>query len=212
VPAASKILKGVIPERLKSLATARTDQRSVRWHRKQDQFALAYEFRSRLEADNAEDEGLRLKVLEIFEGRIRDNAPGLSPELTARAARISLRTVQKTFEEESLQFAAFLSGKLPGSMLPTIAETVDNLLSEEKLQIEERSQLRVSIVSNLQSAFYKSHESERLLFARLSATFTLLFCLNTEPRVVEYFHKMTADFSLYVGSDLIVQALVERYL
>lgn len=68
------------------------------------------------------------------------------------------------------------------------------------------------IKHNLYEAFYQSTPEERLLFSKLSTTYTLLFCLNTEPRLIEYFQNMASDFYLYVGSDVLVRALSERYL
>jgi hypothetical protein len=213
IPSAAKTLKGAIPARLTALATGKkSGDRPIRWHRKQDQYCLAYDFRSRLEQDNAADEALRLEVLRIFERRLRLDNSQLSPELAASAAEISLRVVQRTFELEGLEFAAFLGGKLRDSLLPTISDNADTCLDEAHIAIADRPQLKMAIVSNLQSAFYRSQEAERLLFSRLSATFTLLFCLNSEPRIVEYFQQMAGDFYLYVGADLLVRALTERYL
>jgi len=47
---------------------------------------------------------------------------------------------------------------------------------------------------------------------RLSRTYALLFTLNNEPRLLEYFQDMTGDFRLYVGADQILRALSEHYL
>ncbi len=213
VPAAAKVLKGAIPIRLNTLASrGKSQERPIRWHRKQDQYCLAYEFRSRLEQDNATDEALRIKVLDLFKTRISGDNLNISPELAAETAEVSLRAVQKTFEVEGLQFAAFLTGALKESILPTISDHVDGCLGETKIPTSDKPTVKIAIINNLQSAFYHSHEAERLLFSRLSATFTLLFCLKTEPRVVEYFQHMAGDFYLYVGSDLLVRTLTERYL
>ena len=43
----------------------------------------------------------------------------------------------------------------------------------------------------------------------ISRTYSLLFTLNREPRILEYFHDMTGDFYLYVGSDQIIRAMSE---
>jgi len=39
--------------------------------------------------------------------------------------------------------------------------------------------------------FYDSLEVERLYLGKLSRTYTLLFTLNTEPRLIEYFQAVT---------------------
>jgi hypothetical protein len=57
-----------------------------------------------------------------------------------------------------------------------------------------------------------SAEEERLYLGKLSRTYLLLFSLNAEPRIIEYFQTMASDFYLYVGSDILIHALSERYL
>jgi hypothetical protein len=57
---------------------------------------------------------------------------------------------------------------------------------------------------------YYSRSEERLFLGRLSRAYGLLFALNTDPRLIEYFQDMAADFYLYVGSDVLVRALSEH--
>ncbi len=72
--------------------------------------------------------------------------------------------------------------------------------------------MQISNIVQLNCERLLSEECERLFFSKLCSTYTLLFCLKSEPRIVEYFQKMATDFYLYLGSDLIVRALSERYL
>lgn len=120
-----------------------------------------------MEQDNATDETLRLAVLDLFQARISGDNPSMSAELAGEAAEVSLRAVQKTFEVEGLQFAAFLRGALKESILPTISDNVDGCLNKSKIPAADKTTVKIAIMNNLQSAFYHSHEPERLLFSRL---------------------------------------------
>ena len=140
--------------------------------------------------------------LDLLEAVYREEVDGLQ-----QAADLSLGVIQKTFEHEGLEFAAFLEGAVQEPTVDTIADHVDQCLEEAGVAVGQRPVLKEAILATLQGAFYDSEEAERLFFSRLSATYTLLFCLNTEPRIVEYFQNMAADFYLYVGSDLIVHVV-----
>jgi len=94
----------------------------------------------------------------------------------------------------------------------THSDHVDDYLIEIKVDSSDYPILKDAVLRALQRAFYNSTDEERQYFRCLSATYTLLFCLNTEPRIVQYFQDMAADFTLLVGSDILIRALSERYL
>lgn len=214
VPPAGKILRGIIPRRLKALAKIPKGLgRPIRWHRKQNSFCLSYEIRRRIEENNLQDEALRVATLDIFESRVAEYCgDSLTPEQRRLAAELSLSAVQRTFESEGLEFAAFLERKLATTPPRTLVDHVHECLLESGVNPEEYELLRQGISENLRGAFSESMEEERILFSKLGATYTLLFCMKTEPRLVEYFQTMASDFYLYVGSDILVRALSERYL
>jgi hypothetical protein len=56
------------------------------------------------------------------------------------------------------------------------------------------------------ACLYQSTDQEREYLGRLARTYALLFTLNTEPKLVEYFQDMAPDFYLYVGADMLVRA------
>lgn len=214
VPAARTVLRGAIPNRLKHLAKELSSAtRPVRWHPKKDQYCLSYEHRKNIEDDNAEDEALRLAVVDSFRTRMAGKfGTTLTIDQINTAVDVSLLSLNRTFEAEGVELASFILSQQPESSPNTIADHVDACLVERNTKQVEFAQLKEAILENLWGAFYDSTHEERLYFAKLSATYTLLFCLNTEPRIVEYFQNMASDFYLYVGSDIIVRVLSEKYL
>lgn len=187
--------------------------RAVRWHKKDDLFCLPFETRHNLEEENIQDEALRLEVLSTIEQRFqRIRSASLDEKTIAQAAELALRAVQLTFEREGLEFSNFLSKQQVGADFPTISDSVLSAMEEANIAHKARPVLGDAILEALRQSFYASTEAERIYFGKLSRTYALLFTLNTEPRLVEYFQEMTADFVLLVGSDIIVRALSERYL
>ena len=72
VPAAQKVIGGRVPDRLEALSKKDYPTgRQINWHRQDDLFCLPYSTRTRLAAENANDEALRLRVLEGMRERAR---------------------------------------------------------------------------------------------------------------------------------------------
>jgi hypothetical protein len=123
-----------------------------------------------------------------------------------------LRTLQLTFEREGIEFSAFLEDKQHTSDYPTIADHADAAIIEAGIKPDKAERFKAAILEALRTTFYKSTPDERLFLGKLAHTYALLFSLRAEPRIVQYFEEMASDFFLFVGSDLIVRALSERYV
>lgn len=214
LPSAKHFIRGEIDHRLAILASkGNPSGREVRWHKKDDHYCLPYETRTLVAAENTEDEFLKLQVLSLFEDRARSRLEATESTLDpADVANLTLRAIDLTFEKEGLELAEFLTGENSGQYAGTIADQVDNAIEELGLEYEQSVIAKEVAIIILRQAFYTSTEEERVYFGKLSRTYTLLFTLRNEPRVVEYFKSMSSNFVLYVGSDIIIRALSERYL
>lgn len=188
------------------------DGRAVNWHRNKDAFCLPYETRKRIEEENAADAMLRLHMLKSLDSRLRDAPPeGLDDAGIRKAAEVALRTLQLAFEREGLEFSSFLHEEDPGEP-PTITDGLRDALAEAGLTGRHGQAVGAGAFAMLKGVLYDSREDERAYLHRLSRTYALLFTLNTEPRLLEFFQEMTGDFRLYVGADQLIRALSEHYL
>ncbi len=186
--------------------------RSVRWHQKEEAFCLPFETRRRIEEENTADEALRLRVRESLDLRLRE-APveGLGEVGIRQAADVAMRALQFAFEREGLEFASFLHDAVAGEY-PTITDSLQKALREGRHGGQHGALVGDGAYSILRGVLYDSRPDEREYLQRLARTYALLFTLNTEPRLLEFFQEMTGDFRLYVGADQIVRALSERYV
>ncbi|MDO3702705.1 hypothetical protein Q3W71_13610 [Micromonospora sp. C28SCA-DRY-2] len=212
IPAAKALVAGRAQGRLESLATkGRPGGRKVTWYRRDRKFCLPFHSRELIEQQNLKDEALRLQVLNDFYARASKNYPDM-PEKSLRAiAHITLRAFQLVFEREGLEFSHFISQEAPAEY-PTMSDAVRDALAEARVSGARSIELGVACLATVRGCFYDSTPEERSYLGKLARTYTLLFTLNTEPKLVQYFQDMAADFHLLVGSDLLVRALSERYL
>jgi hypothetical protein len=213
LPTAKHFIRGTLDHRLAALASKqRTAGREVRFYRKDEKFCLPYEARQLIAEENTEDEALRISVLDTFRARAsafsaRERLPISVDDL----ADLALATAQRVFEKEGLRFAAFFSDG-EGEIGSNVADRADEVLRESNIGGDAALIVKSGIIAILRPAFYQSEESERVFFGKLSRTYALLFSLSADPAIIDYFRGMSGDFVLYVGADLIIQALSERYL
>lgn len=212
IPWAKNIVGSMLSERLKQLIKKDgVGGKEVNYHRKGDKYCLPYETREIIAQENADDEAIKLDV--INELIALEPVVNLSPDERHEVANLAIRTTQLFFEKEGLKCSSYLNGS-DGVKSEFIENTVFDRASEaveenQSKVLKEHIELVVELVRRM---FYQSTENQRVLLNKFSRTYVLLFTLQAEPRVVEYFQKATANFRLVVGTDMIVRALTERFL
>lgn len=93
----------------------------------------------------------------------------------------------------------------------TITDAIAHALVERKVTGREKILLADAVFAAVRRVLSSSVEIERAYLAKLSRTYTLLFTLKSEPRLIEFFQHLAGTLHLYVGADLLVRALSERY-
>ncbi|MFJ2209031.1 hypothetical protein P8A21_20535 [Streptomyces poriferorum] len=213
LPSVKNLVKPRLRKRLERMADkSYKGGRVVNWHRKDDVFCLPYETRQRMEGENTADEALRLDVLTSFDDRLREaKISGLGDVRRRQAKEVALRTLQLAFERNGLEFASFLRAN-DNSDYATITDSLAESLKERGFTGRDSTVVGDGAFYVLRGVLYDSKEVERKYLQRLSRTYALLFTLNTEPNLIDFFQDMTGEFRLYVGADQIVRALSEHYL
>jgi hypothetical protein len=169
LPFAGPLIKKHLNERLAILSMKQNPSgREIRHHKKEDLFCLTYETRKQIEADNASDEALRIRVLNALEGRIVSAAEGnIDPNDVAVAANLAMKTLQLTFEREGIEFSAFLEDKQNSSDYPTIADHADAAIIGAGLKQDKSETFKAAILDALRTTFDKSTPDERLFLGKL---------------------------------------------
>ena len=213
LPSAKHFIRSVLTKRLRILASkSNPSGREIRWYRKEEKFCLPHETRKIVEKENTEDEFLKLQVLRLYEQRSIDclgNEESVNPKQLAKFAH---RALELTFEKEGLELSAFLSGTQGENQYRVISDQVDKAIEEGGLSGESAVRAKDVILVILGKAFYDSTKYERIYYGKLSRTYMLMLTLRNEPKIVEYFKGMSSDFVLFIGADIIIRALSERYL
>ena len=213
LPSAKQFIRGSIDHRIQKLASKNNSTgREIRWYKKENKYCLPYETREVIKQENAEDVYLKLQVIDLYTRRASDileEGQDIQPD---QIAKIAHRALELTFEKEGLELAEFLSNDRDQKYYGAISDQVDEAIEETGITGESTVLAKEVSLSVLRQAFYSSSKIERIYYGKLSRTYTLLFTLRNEPKIVEYFKGMSSNFVLFVGADIIIRALSERYL
>jgi hypothetical protein len=215
LPSAKQFVKGALDTRLSALAAKKSGPgREVRWYKRNKQYCLPYATRQLVAAENAEDELLKTRVADVFIKKLNDVAPDITGSFSFDSAiRVCFRTIELTFQSQGIAVSYFLSGEEPDHDLQrTIVDHIDQAMADLQIVPSETAQIKEAVFYVMRLAFYHSEEVERRYLNKLCRTFCLLFTLRNNPHIVEYFRGMSSKLVLYIGSDLIVRALSERFL
>ncbi|QGF22613.1 hypothetical protein [Raineyella fluvialis] len=212
-------VKAMVDRRLKKRLAAMSAKsypggRAIQAHQKKDAYCLPYQTRSRIESESAADEALQVGFRERMEIRITsERRPGLGDTGLRAAVDVAQRAIQVTFETQGLEFASFLE-KRDNEIrpFPTITEAIKKALTERGQTGSHAGLVGEAALGALRGVLYESDPVEREYLHKLSLTYSLLFTLNTEPRLIEYFQNLAGDFYLYVGTDVLLRALSEHFL
>lgn len=215
LPSAKHFIRGSIDHRLERLCSRNNEiGREIRFHSKQKAYCLPFETRKLVYEENATDELLKMHFLEGLESKVVAAYPDDeilcgSADVVSAIAHI---TIEKAFAHQGMELSAFLSGNAPKDHQLSIADYADSAIAESSIGQKLREKVKEAVLTVLRTALYESTGCEREYFNKLSRTYTLLFTLRTDAKVIDYFQSMSSKLVLYVGADIIVRALSEQYL
>lgn len=214
LPVATQMLDQLFDQRIEWLSSKdNSSGREVRWYKTEDRFCLPYETRRVVEDENESDEQVRIAASDSFRTRLSSyEDPTLESSEIEKCVLVVNRAVQFAFEREGLSFSYFLERDSQKESYPTINDHITSALEELKIPRDIRTRIGEAAYQTIRDAMYRSDERERIFFRRISRTYGLLFTLRCDPKLIEYFQDMSAEFQLYVGADILVRALSERYL
>ena len=206
-----KILKGHINQRLKALRSKQIGNREINWYNKQKYYCLPYSTRESINFENMQDEVLRINFLDELKLYLSTLFDGDDGEYRL-LANLTDKVLHMVFENQGLLFTHFISTENNNDSLLVVSDCIDEVLVKAKVEPEPLLRYRDYLERTINRLFYKGSPTQRKYLNCLSKTYVLLFTLQAEPKIVEYFSNMGAHFNLFLGSDILVKALSERYL
>jgi len=216
MPAAASFLLPRLDHRLEVLCKKDAGgEERVRHHRKDDLYCLPFEMRRQLAERAVEENSLQVQFTISITDRLKNvSSIALNEAELGFGAKIIFDTVHEYFVEQGLILSAFLNKKIEDININE--QIVELQVSKVIAKLDTKTKFSPELVGRclkvLGGIFYNSSELERSYMGYLSRTSMLFMTLQSSPTVIEYFNQMSGNFSLFVGTDLLIKAISEQHL
>ena len=209
LPSAQPLLDERLRVRLEALS-AKPDRR-IRWHQKEDMWVLPYEERKILKEVIWEDTLLRIEAQEeLYRAFGEMMLPeSLTPD---QLAQLTIEVLQVACEQDGLRFAQFVDDPAPDDSASFVSDAIKTVIDRNGIHGKHRIDTALAIDEVLRPVFYSSTPALRELLETMSRAYGIVFVLQGEPRVLQYFDNVLTETSLYIGADIVITALSERYV
>lgn len=210
-PWAKGFLNGNLDSRLNSLRTKDLQGRQLRWYKKQKKYCLPHETRNIIKNENIDDEALKIDCSEELQLRASELCDG-DDETYELLADLTLKVVEEIFQKQGLLLSHFIANENDDEPPFVAADCINNVVDNHAIPAKNSLDYKNTISLLLNSLFYNSSPKQRIYLHYLSRTYVLLFTLKAEPRIIDYFSTMGSNFRLFVGTDILIKALSERFV
>src|SRR3989344_4974848 len=215
-PTATSVLVPQLDERLEELSRKNVGvAERIRHHRDRDLFCLPFEMRKQLAERAIEESKLQDDFVDSIKKRlISVTKEALGEGLVGLGAELIFDSVHEYFVEQGLILVAFLSNKVETVDISDqiVEDQVKRVLAKSKSKSKISPSLIADSLRVLRGVFYDPTDVERRYLGYLSRTSLLFMTLQSAPKLIEYFNQMTGNFSLLVGTDMLVKAISEQQL
>lgn len=185
----------------------------IRFYKKEQKYCLPDDQRKIFQKENLEDLNLRNQVLEQFKAKLERHLKdfGNSSLSIEKLASTCLRCIEDAFTEIGIEYSSFISGNNESKPPPLLVDFIDKYIRKD-FSASVYSQAHEAVVQCLRGAIYQSTNEERQFLDRLNRTYILLLTLRSDLKVTSYFNDVASNLSLFVGADIFIRALSEKYL
>lgn len=210
LPTAKDLFKSRVRHRLSVLSQKNNSVgREINLHKGKG-YVLPYATRKKIEDENLQDAELRQAASSAMVDRITALDNDLDSEQIETIVESCHRALHHMFELQGLDLSCFAAGRDPDRrFVKTIRESVEATLPANDSDL--RSILDITL-KVLRGFFYDCSQDEREYVGRLSRTYTILFSIQADPKIAEYFDRMSRHLILYVGTDILIRAISEYFL
>jgi hypothetical protein len=213
VPNTISILAAQMDERLEYLRTKREGERNINWHRADNSYVLPYDTRKSLDQDAVADLALLSECREALTSRVRALSPeGSTDSLVEGAVDLTMRVLAEVTEFEGLKFANYISGQDGDDPFHYVTDAIRSAVGRVQLEEAASDELSDLVLSTVSGVVYDADAREKRWLDSLVRSYSILFALQCDPKVVKYFEEMQGSFHLYVGTDLLIRGMSERFL
>lgn len=199
-------IEGHIDDRLKVLSNR---PRQINYHTKEDKYCLPYETRLRLDEQRLKDAALFEQFNQHTQTRLAKHLK-LQNVQASRPDYLLSQAFNQIFKKQGLDFADFvLHQKDPKVVETALPEVVQSVLEAAGVPPTTRTQVALALQGTVREIIYRGTPAEHEYLRKLSRSYMLLFLVQCDPHVCNYFDTLASKLRVFVCTSILVPALSE---
>ncbi|UII31026.1 hypothetical protein LVD17_22290 [Fulvivirga ulvae] len=186
--------------------------RKIQFHAKANAYCLPYDTRIEIQERNINDIRLKEEFTEQSVGILKKYLT-LKDVKVNNIEAILDHLLNKLFYSQGLEFSNFMLHSNSESVVEkelrqVIAETVE----EKKVSMNNRESVKEALMFGVREIVYNGSHVQKKFLRSLSNTYILMFLMQWDPKITQYFSSLASNMKVFVGTSVIIPALSEIYL
>lgn len=199
-------IEGLIDGRLKHLSNK---PKKINYHKTTSSYCLPFETRLKIDEQHARDQELCENFNETTSKQL-DEYLSIQKVSIKGALELLLQVLKNIFKKQGLDFTDFvLHQKDPKTIEHTLHDIIINVLENSRVPPTLREGVYMALHGTIRQIIYRGTAEQLEYLQKLSKTYQLLFLVQCEPRVCEYFDSLAAKLKVFVCNSILVPALSE---
>ncbi len=199
-------IEGLIDGRLEYLSTK---PRRINKHKSLNKYCLPYETRLKLDEQRARDAALYEQFNKTTDDLLKAHL-ALHKVQIDNAGLLLAQTINQIFKKQGLDFADFvLHQKDPKAVENALTDVIVSVVESSSVPPPVRGQVGLALQGTIREIIYRGNREELEYVRKLSRAYMLLFLVQCEPRVCDYFDSMAGKLKVFVCNSILVPALSE---
>ncbi|MGE0600370.1 MAG: hypothetical protein AB7J35_14560 [Dehalococcoidia bacterium] len=205
----ASIIESRIDTRLAVLSSK--PNRRIRAYQKEQMYSLPFETRQDIQRRNLDDAAL----YDQFRADTLVSAKDVkvSPDIAdAVCLDMSEKVLHAIFSEQGLEFTEFINSKDAAYSIEKSLPDIVSRIVDESVKSSNPIALKRSVLGVIREMVYSGSVAQTTFLARLCRTYTMLFLLRCDPKLVSFFEIYLNDTTVFVDTSILVPALSEQFL
>lgn len=123
------------------------------------------------------------------------------------------KTLNQIFYQQGLDFSNFIINRGNKDIIEkNLFETIDKVVEDSNEEPKNKELVKDVIIRTIRKIVYSGTYEQNQFLMKLSNTYMMMFMLQCDPKVCEYFKTTAAKLHVYVCTSIIIPALSEYFL
>ena len=186
--------------------------RKIKHHQPDDKYCLPYETRI-MQAESQNQDKELYERFKVESTALLEDVFSNTGESSSDNFALLERIFHDVFSQQGMEFTHFFeSGSGEDSVDKSLVDIVSNVIDSSGIQPIARNRTEQALLEVVRNIIYDGSECQLEFLSKLSSTYRMLFLVQCDPKLVNYFEAMAGKLNIFVDTSILIPAMSEYFL